>query len=374
MKNLKTIIFSVFIVLLTFTSCTNDDTTINTNNIESPSIKAALAELRTHFTENGALDPTENPVGNILFDFCFDFVYPITLNYNTGANVTVNDLNELVALILGSTDTLFVNGISFPFQVETYEDGEIVISTINSEQECNELIQSCDFNNPDCDCTDDYDPVCVIVIAVNDQPFTLEFPNACFAQCYGFTQNDFVDCEGNGNPIGDYDCFEYNYPISLVYQNETVIINSKDEFEIFMYNNNVDFQFVYPFDVTVVLPNGSSHVLTINNEAEYIALLESCEGVDDDCEISNVTVVSIECIDFQLYDITLDFDVENPVGDIFDLYDSNGVFLQHFGINDLPLTVSVTGPPSIGGNSFSINMNDNPSCSTEVSWTEPNCE
>jgi PKD repeat protein len=42
----------------------------------------------------------------------------------------------------------------------------------------------------DCDCPDIFDPVCVLF---GDEIITL--PNACFAYCFGFEDEDFVECE-----------------------------------------------------------------------------------------------------------------------------------------------------------------------------------
>ena len=97
MKNFKVSIFSVLIVLLAFTSCTNEETIVDTqqNTEESESITTTLGRLSQQYDENGNVDQTNNPAGNIVFDFCFDFVYPIDLSFNTGATVTVNSLEDL---------------------------------------------------------------------------------------------------------------------------------------------------------------------------------------------------------------------------------------------------------------------------------------
>ncbi len=282
MKKMKLLLFSMFITLLTFTSCTNDDVVNTTNNVEnSASVKTALAELETHFDENGRLDPLKNPIGNIFFDFCFDFVYPINLTYNTGVDVTVNSFDELVGVILSSTDTLFINGISFPFDVEIFEQGQIVVQTISNEQEFATLIETCGFEDEECICTTEYAPVCVEIGNPNDGgDFIIEFPNACHAECEGFTQNDFVDCEDNGNPISDDDCFEYVFPISVMDQNDVVEINSIEELELFIFVNG-NANFIYPFEV---IQEGDM-VIIIENENDYITLLESCNTTtcEDEC-------------------------------------------------------------------------------------------
>ncbi len=58
------------------------------------------------------------------------------------------------------------------------------------------------YGQIDCDCDFEFDPVCVEV----DNGDILPFPNACFAECEGFTEDDFVDCDLGGWPGNDCDC------------------------------------------------------------------------------------------------------------------------------------------------------------------------
>ena len=201
MKNFKVSIFSVLIVLLAFTSCTNEETIVDTqqNTEESESITTTLGRLSQQYDENGNVDQTNNPAGNIVFDFCFDFVYPIELSFNTGTTVTVNSLDELIDIYSSSTENLFINGIAFPFQVETYNENSntLEIETINNEDEFFSLLEDCNFDEiEDCYCTEEYDPVCVNVTDLDGELFTISYPNACYAICDGFTEDDFSEeCE-----------------------------------------------------------------------------------------------------------------------------------------------------------------------------------
>ena len=98
MKKFKLSIFGILILLLAFTSCNNEDAIVDTqqNTEESESITTTLGRLSQQYDENGNVDQANNPAGNIVFDFCFDFVYPIDLSFNTGTTVTVNSLDELI--------------------------------------------------------------------------------------------------------------------------------------------------------------------------------------------------------------------------------------------------------------------------------------
>jgi len=288
MKNLKLTLLSILFVACCFTSCTNDEPVIQEQNIEeSQSITTTLSQLRTQFDDLGNVMPTENTSGNIVFDFCFDFVYPINLSYNSGTSVTVNSLDDLVDVMINSTNNLFIDGIEFPFDVEVYNEDQdaIVIATISSEQEFISLIADCDFeNNFDCACTEEYNPVCVEIIAPDGEAFIITYPNACYAECDGFTEADYSnDCEEDYNWSGGNECFTYNFPLTIITDNnETITVDSQEGLNNALYNAYY-FDFVYAFNVT--LDDGT--VLTIGNEEEFIDLLVGCFGNDDnddDCD------------------------------------------------------------------------------------------
>ena len=300
MKNLKPLVLLLIMGLLTFTSCENEDVIIDDQvqdvTVESQSITAALNAMTTNFDDSGNVDANNNPTGNIIFDFCFDFVYPITLAYNTGATVTVNDLDGLINVIINSTDQLFINGIAFPFDVETFDEstGSIVIETINNETEFEDLLDDCDFDvGSGCVCNAEYDPVCVEVTDPNGTVFNITYPNECYALCDGFVEDDFLDeCEDDDYFDDDFLCFDFIYPLDIILDDGTVVtITDDDDFENTMYNNYF-FNFVYPFSVE--LDDDDS----INNEQEFEDLLEDCFGfpVDgcDQCENDPIDPVCIE--------------------------------------------------------------------------------
>ena len=107
MKNLKFIYLSIVIAIFALVSCDNNEAIIDVGNPnQSESAKIAMAELQNHFDVNtGSLNGDNNPTGNILFDYCFDFEYPVTLSYNTGTTVTINEFNDLVKLDSNSQPT-----------------------------------------------------------------------------------------------------------------------------------------------------------------------------------------------------------------------------------------------------------------------------
>ncbi|WP_296312755.1 hypothetical protein [Winogradskyella sp. UBA3174] len=301
MKNLKFTLFSLFMALMVFTSCTNEEAVIDEQQTteESASITKSLNELSQQFNQTGNFTTTNNPAGNIVFDFCFDFVYPLTLSYNNGSTVTVDGLGGLVNIILGSNENLFINGIAFPFDVETYSENSntIEIVTINNEDEFVSLVENCGFDDIEvCECFEVFDPVCVEITDPNGEIFTVTYPNACYAECDGFTENDFVDTCEDDYYSGSTECFTLNYPLSIIINGDTVLINSQEELGNSLYDV-YDFDFVYPFTVTL----DNEEVITINTPEDIETILEDCYGDIDgggECEECENTPVDLVCIQY----------------------------------------------------------------------------
>jgi hypothetical protein len=419
MKNLKILFFSIVISLITFTSCTNEDPIINADlTQDSASAREALTELRSRFNNDGTFNQDENPSGNILFDFCFDFVYPITLSYNTGANVIINNFDDLVGVILGSTNNLFIDGIAFPFQVETYDNGAVIIRTINTETEFISLITTCDFEEEDCVCSEQYEPVCIAVTDTDGASFIVEFPNMCYAECEGFTQNDIVDCTDNGNPgtgNGNDDCYTYVYPISVTSDGVITIINSDQELENYIYSLNRNFDFVFPFNVTladgtvetITSPNGLYLLIdscdsnsNCNCPTDYNPVcvtnpngvvvefgnfcLAMCDGYtqadvvncnnNTNCDIRDL-VVTTDCFSQSVYSITIDFIHENAGNEFFDVYDaSNNQLIGFYALADLPITIEGHFIGQAGSrDGIRVSINDNPDCYADAEWDSIDC-
>ena len=326
MKNFKLSIFSTLIVLLAFTSCSNEDTIVDTqqNNEESESITTTLGRLSQQYDENGNVDQANNPAGNIVFDFCFDFVFPIDLSFNTGTTVTVNSLEELVEIYNASTEDLFINGIAFPFQVETYNEDSnaLEIETINNEDEFFSLLEDCNFDDiDDCLCTEEYDPVCVNVTDLDGETYTISYPNSCHAICDGFNEEDFsVECEENFD-IGGSECFEFVYPISIILDEvDTVTVNSNEEL----------FNAIYgAYHIGLVLPldiiTQEDTIVTINSYEELENIIEECLGGGYgliECSTEDITNTladycwSIDFVDFNEFIYNLNSDGTYQVQDI----------------------------------------------------------
>lgn len=300
MKKLKFAFLSMFMALFLVTACTNDEPALEEQQEteESQSISTALNRLNQQFDQNGNVTQTDNPAGNIVLDFCFDFVYPLTLSYNNDTTVTVEDLSGLIDVMLASTEELYISGIAFPFNVETFNDdtNAIEVVTINNEDEFIALLDSCGFDDIEtCECFEVYDPVCVEITDPNGETFTVTYPNACYAECDGFTEEDFAENCEEDYYCPESQCFTINFPLSVIINDETITVNSDEELGTVLYDA-YDFEFVYPFTVTLE----NEDVVTINNSDDIETLLEDCYGEfngNDDCEDCENEAVDPVCVE-----------------------------------------------------------------------------
>lgn len=317
MKNFKTL-FLAIIALVTLTISCYDSGTDPQDQPTSQATITALEELTNHFNENGTLNNQNNPTGNIIFDYCFNFVYPLNLIYNNGTQVTVNSLDELASILVNATDTLYIANITFPFNVEVQDPNSngTIIQSINNEDEFAALIDGCDFGDTPCTVTTDINPVCVSFINANGDVETVQFQNWSYADCEGFDTGDVIpctdsDCElsnlvvtigdcntdgtynitvdvdytgientlnvyyNDGNTAGfetyDVNDFPITIPSEYLITNYIQITSANTSCEIFEdwiapSCNSVCWSFIYPMDIMV---NGVT--TTVNNDAEFDA-------------------------------------------------------------------------------------------------------
>ncbi len=156
--------------------------------------------------------------------FCFNFVYPITLSYNNGTTITVNSADGLLEVLVNETNTLYIDGIAFPFQVQ--EEG--TITTINSEVEFYELISGCANFQTVNDCFFDftcYEVVYPILVMISDDQ-GVEVQNQAELM-------QLILIPPAGAVTGQLDIV---FPISIIQNNQTIVIDNLYEF--FEINND----------------------------------------------------------------------------------------------------------------------------------------
>ena len=389
MKKYVKLIFGFFIILVISIACTNDDSNIELAEVhQSTSIQNALNQLRSYYHEDGTLNEDMNPTNNLVFDFCFEFIYPLSLSYNNEVIVTVNSIEELVNVIINSSQELYITGVVFPFDVTLYdiESNELIIQTINNEEEFSNLIANCYFNDP-CICTEEYDPVCVEIIA-NDSGMVITFPNLCYAFCEGFTESDLVNCENNTEcTIYDLevitgDCNDDNtYNMTINFQYEEI-----GELEFFdLYARNDELIGYFPLSslpLTIInFPSSGENYdfvkVCINDNLDCCKEIEwlppNCNGQGSNCEITSLDVVAGECNDDgSTYNLLLDFDFENTnQQDFFEIYFRDDVFYDYFELSALPITINDFPSSGLENDFIKIVINDMPECSENIEWINP---
>jgi hypothetical protein len=102
------------------------------------------------------------------------------------------------------------------------------------------------------------------------------------------------------NALNQYLCFEFSYPVSIIYNDGTTQSLADDtEFANAIAgqtNSHYIINFVYPFDV--VLANGNTQ--TINNDTEFSDLVNSCQTTNPNAPLPT----DAYCFDF-VYPVTL---------------------------------------------------------------------
>lgn len=91
------------------------------------------------------------------------------------------------------------------------------------------------------------------------------------------------------------------------------------------------------------------------------------------CKIYDIVVETGDCNDDGTYNLWLNFQVQNPTDDQFDLWANSSTFLGTFNLSDLPL--HIVHFPTDGGatDRVKICINDNPGCCKTKNFEPPVC-
>ena len=147
MKNTKLIALSLTLLVVLFQSCQKSDIPNETDTENSTDFsittKTIVSNLSGKIIDSEGTETGTDLSKILTFDFCFDFVFPITLQNNSGSTINVSNENQLLTIVLDNLPSDYIDGIAFPFQVES--DGNTV--TISTEAEFENLISNCDLDN-----------------------------------------------------------------------------------------------------------------------------------------------------------------------------------------------------------------------------------
>lgn len=215
MKKIKILVLFVLVAAATFYSCTDN------NPVENEAVASKSIALRS------TLNAIKKVTGKTTLTtqdqaFCFNFVYPITLSYNNGTQITVANFQGLLEILVNENNNLYIDGIVFPFQVQQ----EGAVTTINNENEFFALLQDCDNIQTVNDCVFDF--TCYSIV------FPIQIINANNETVTIATQAELM--QHISTPTGN-STYELNlvFPFSVTQNNQTIVIN--DIYEFFELNN-----------------------------------------------------------------------------------------------------------------------------------------
>jgi len=233
MKKIKILLLLLTVAVAGFYSCTDNDPVENeVVTSKSISLRTTLNEIKKANNING-----KNNLETQDQAFCFNFVFPLTLSYNDGTVITVATYEGLLEILTMESETLFLVGIAFPFQVQQ----EGAVTTIDNEAEFYALIQDCGFST------------------INDD-------------------------------VLQFSCFQLVYPISVINNNgSTVEVYTQGEFESLLISGEI-VEIVFP--ITVIQAN---ETLVVNDLYELFDLYDECDGNTTSCICTtDVTPVCVQ--------------------------------------------------------------------------------
>jgi len=283
------------------TACKKDIETKDYTQIEeSASIESILNSLKVGPSQDqNSHNPeqTQNAIDQYL---CFEFSYPFSLMYNDGTTQIIANDTEFSNAIVNQTNTHYIIDFVYPFEV-ILENG--TTQTIHNDLEFSDLINSCQTISPNgpvptmAYCFDFIYPITLVyndgttLVVNNDQEFDdayingtqshyidhISFPIDVLDQ-NGQTEtiNDAVafqalidSCYGSTVylallPPSDFfgGCFELNYPVTLVYNdNTTLTVNNNQEYDDTLTNSTTQHYIVdFEYDISVT-QNGNTVVV-----------------------------------------------------------------------------------------------------------------
>jgi hypothetical protein len=362
MKTIKLFCLLLAVCSFTFSSCSDSSPIEN----DTPSAQKSVALRTIIFELQKANPPGNRPANNVtqakeltpVSPFCFEFVYPLVLSYNNGTAVTVASSEGLWQLINAELPNLFLDGIVFPFQIN--QNGNF--QTINSESEFVTLINSCGFNNLYEEIFFSYcfDFVFPITLGYNGQ--TIEI-------------NSQQELDIFGNAPGFIGQIQIVFPVSVIFGNEIVVVNSIYEFYQMAANCNT---------CICTLEYAPVCVQTANGIVEYSnACFAQCAGFTQNdfivcnpttaCSITNLTTTVGPCNPDGSYALTIDFDYENTSATTFQVHNSSNQLVGTFQLSALPITIPsyISSDAAIPSDNLDVSISD--TCMATQQWTKPVC-
>lgn len=132
-KRTNLVFLFFFLLMLGVSSCSDS------NPVEETIVTSKSIGLRTTLNKIKG----DHGIDGRVATSCFDFVYPLNLSYNNATVVLVNSEEGLLSLLENEHNSLYIDGISFPFQIVSTNDGTTM--TVNNEADFQNIVEACDF-------------------------------------------------------------------------------------------------------------------------------------------------------------------------------------------------------------------------------------
>jgi len=217
MKKIKHLTLSILLLTMMY-SCSDS------NPIEDEIVTTRSVALRTLLNQ---IKVDNNISGrSVNNNTYYDFVYPVSLSYNNGTELSVNSFSGLTGLLTEENQGLFIEGISFPFEVVLTADNSMI--TISNEADFNSLNSNYDFT----------------------------------------TINEIISSN----------CFDLVYPISITTGSGVQTVNNENELLSFLNGNTNQIDFVFPISIEI---NGQ--VTSVENLYQLFDILNECVSQTCDC-------------------------------------------------------------------------------------------
>ncbi|MCO6491575.1 MAG: T9SS type A sorting domain-containing protein [Phaeodactylibacter sp.] len=91
------------------------------------------------------------------------------------------------------------------------------------------------------------------------------------------------------------------------------------------------------------------------------------------CGIHNLRVDPLGCNADGTYNVLLNFEVDNPGNDFFDVYGRNGDLIGFYRLDERPVRIEGLDPVSSGVGYLRVCINDTPGCCEDIEFFEPDC-
>lgn len=214
----------------------------------------------------------------------------------------------------------------------------------------------------------DYD---FIKVCINDNPDCckeIEFmPPSCAGDCKVF------DLEADTGVCVNSDLYELN--INFEYENAT-----HTRFEVFVRNNVRIGNYALselPLKIPEFERSGNDYDLIkvcMSDDPDCCEVIEfmppDCDG---ECKIYDIVTEIGPCTSDSTYVLELDFQVDHPGNDFYELWVRDNIYLGYFRIDELPLRLDDFKLSGKDYDFLRICINDVPDCCKETEWMSPDC-